>query len=299
MSKVQQLSAAAVQLADRCGGVLPANSTLRKELPVLLSDDQANELYKKGMQHLEIYGYLNSLSAAQAGVRGHGVLNRALWLLLPKHHHFMHMLEDARTSKINPSWYTLLCAESYIGQMGRLNVLAVTLGYLSTAVLAYLAFGPTLTGFLPTNLQDVHTGDGFILSLNVLLIVNTIALGAIYIQAGFNMVEDIIEGLTSRSFLFRFLSLRIPWVASATFIAVALPFFGDLAGLSGAIGFTPMTFVLPFLLWERSEYGARLTSSDIAMDAILGISFATMGVAAFAGALYLVIRDSSTYQFFS
>ena len=30
MSKVQQLSAAAVQLADRCGGVLPANSTLRK-----------------------------------------------------------------------------------------------------------------------------------------------------------------------------------------------------------------------------------------------------------------------------
>ena len=72
------------------------------------------------MQHLEIYGYLNALSAAQAGVRGHGVLNRALWLLLPKHHHFMHMLEEARTSKINPSWYTLLCAESYIGQMGRL-----------------------------------------------------------------------------------------------------------------------------------------------------------------------------------
>lgn len=171
--------------------------------------------------------------------------------------------------------------------------------YLSTAVLAYLAFGPTLTGFLPTNLQDAHTGDGFILSLNVLLIVNIIALGAIYIQAGFNMVEDIIECLTSRSFLFRFLCLRIPWVASATFIAVALPFFGDLAGLSGAIGFTPMTFVLPFLLWERSEYGARASWCRHLLHAILGISFATMGVAAFAGALYLVIRDSSTYQFFS
>ena len=25
-------------------------------------------------------------------------------------------------------------------------------------MLAYLAFGPTLTGFLPTNLQDTHTG---------------------------------------------------------------------------------------------------------------------------------------------
>ena len=91
-----------------------------EENPVVLSESQAAEFYQKGMRRLEIYGYLNSLSAAQARVRGHGVLNKALWLLLPKHHHFMHMLEDARICKINPSWYTLLCAESYIGQMGRL-----------------------------------------------------------------------------------------------------------------------------------------------------------------------------------
>ena len=68
-----------------------------------------------------------------------------------------------------------------------------------------------------------------------------------------------------QSFLFRLLVLRVPWVASATLVAapckqfkhpppttstpspnttcppchqVTLPFFGDLAGLSGAIGFT-------------------------------------------------------------
>ena len=88
---------------------------------MILSEEQVQDFYKKGMQHLEVYGFLNSLSAAQASARGRGVLNKALWLLLPKHHHFMHMLEDVRDFKINPSWYTLLCAESYIGHIGRLS----------------------------------------------------------------------------------------------------------------------------------------------------------------------------------
>lgn len=87
---------------------------------MLLSEEDAETLYKRGMQHLEVYAYLNVLSAAESSARGHGVLNKALWLILPKHHHFMHMLEDARKSRINPSWYTLLCAESYVGHMGRL-----------------------------------------------------------------------------------------------------------------------------------------------------------------------------------
>lgn len=172
--------------------------------------------------------------------------------------------------------------------------------YLATAVLAYLAFGFHLTGFLPDNLQqEAHTPDSVIAALNVMLIVNTIALGAIYIQAGFNLVEDMIACWADRSYLFRFFTLRLPWVASATFIAVALPFFGDLAGLSGAIGFTPMTFVFPFLIWERSEFATRASWWRHLLHAILGISFCAMGVVAFAGALYLVIRDSANYHFFT
>lgn len=100
--------------------LLHFGTTMSKELPVLLSEEQANNFYKMGMNHLEVYAYLNALSASQANARGHGVINKALWMLLPKHHHFMHMLEDAKSSRINPAWYTLLCAESFIGHMGRL-----------------------------------------------------------------------------------------------------------------------------------------------------------------------------------
>lgn len=91
-----------------------------KELPLLLTEEQATNFYQTAMKHLEVYSHLNKLSAAQAQVRGHGVLNRALWIILPKHHHFMHMAEDVRQCRINANWYTLLTAESYIGHMGRL-----------------------------------------------------------------------------------------------------------------------------------------------------------------------------------
>ena len=42
-------------------------------MPVLLSEQEATEFYNTGMKHLEIYAYLNTLSASQAAVRGHGV----------------------------------------------------------------------------------------------------------------------------------------------------------------------------------------------------------------------------------
>lgn len=174
----------------------------------------------------------------------------------------------------------------------------ITPCYLSISVLAYWAFGNQLTGYLPTDLQP-YTSVAFQLVLNILLILSMISLGAIYIQAGFNLVEDMLPCLSSKTYLSRFLLLRLPWVAFATFLAVAFPFFGDLAGLSGAIGFTPMTFVFPFLLWERSEEALSASSCKHIMHITAGVGFMFFGVLAFTGALYLVVRDASTYQFFS
>ena len=82
----------------------------------LLTREQGDELFTKGMQHLKLYSHLNAVSST---CRGAHSLNRALWMLLPKHHHFEHMLDDASETLINPNFYTLLCAESFIGQMGR------------------------------------------------------------------------------------------------------------------------------------------------------------------------------------
>ena len=178
---------------------------------------------------------------------------------------------------------------------------------------AYWAFGADVDGFLPSNLEAkapaprlpgwwvASAQDGFILALNLILLVNSGPVGAIYVQAGFNLVEEPLNqaflqleklGPTPgthppiyisaphagchRSFAAAILPLPAPRAAPALggvghlhrsalqttqpdtdhttptqylpsttsyppcHLQVALLFFGDLAGLSGAIGFTSL-----------------------------------------------------------
>lgn len=88
------------------------------ESPVVLSQEQAEAVFQHGVQHLQVYAYLNLLSASTVGYQAQ---NRALWLLLPKHHHMQHMVMECRRSRINPNSFNLLTAESFIGVMGRVS----------------------------------------------------------------------------------------------------------------------------------------------------------------------------------
>ena len=90
------------------------------EFPLLLSEEQAEKIFSVGQVHLLSYAQLRKLSHEATGSQS---LNRSMWLLLPKHHHMMHMLETTRETRVNPRFYTLLCGESFMGiisRMGRL-----------------------------------------------------------------------------------------------------------------------------------------------------------------------------------
>eukprot|EP00439_Symbiodinium_sp_Y106_P060092 s186_g8.t2 len=90
--------------------------TLRKmdEYPLLLSEEQSVELYNSGMRHLRLYSYLHRESAKRTGTEA----MRNCWLLQPKHHFFYHMCRDCKEQRLNPSYYSLLAAESWIGYIG-------------------------------------------------------------------------------------------------------------------------------------------------------------------------------------
>ena len=88
------------------------------ECDILLCPNEGQEMFDRGMTHLQLYSDLNSKSAATRGAHDP---NRACWRLLTKHHHFQHMLSDTKTTLINPRFYTLLCGESFIGVMGRIS----------------------------------------------------------------------------------------------------------------------------------------------------------------------------------
>ena len=87
------------------------------QCPLLLSRDQAAMLHDRGMLHLLSYARLRALSARTRGK----TLNRASWIILPKHHFLQHALDEALTSLINPGKYNLLAAESWVGQISRMS----------------------------------------------------------------------------------------------------------------------------------------------------------------------------------
>ena len=84
----------------------------------IFEESTAKEFYDKGLMHLQLYSALRHQSSRTFGANS-GM--RYLFQLLPKHHYFFHMVMNVRRELVNPRFYTLLCAESWIGLIGRIG----------------------------------------------------------------------------------------------------------------------------------------------------------------------------------
>ena len=119
--------------------------------------------------------------------------------------------------------------------------------YLILCVLAYAAFGADTSSSLIDSLQP-HVSGGVTVAIYVILIVNTLALGSVYTQVCFTLIDDILPRLRGnydgKCHSFAQLFVRFLYVALCTFFAAAFPFFGYLSALAGAISFTPLTVSL-------------------------------------------------------
>ena len=111
--------------------------------------------------------------------------------------------------------------------------------------------------------------------------------------------------------------LRLVYIGLSCFVAIALPFFGDIAGFSGAVGFTPLTFMLPFYLWNSAQptggddpLGVKNDSvsclagitlrrnSLLKLHTVLYVLYGLIGILAGVGAMYGIVQDASTFEFF-
>lgn len=63
---------------------------------------------------------------------------------------------------------------------------------------------------------------------------------------------DVKQGKFSKRNLIPRLILRTLYMMFCGFMSAMLPFFGDINGVIGAIGFIPLDFVLPMLLYNMS-----------------------------------------------
>lgn len=95
--------ARALQLMDMYHLVFPATA--------------ADEFHRVVMLHLQTYADLHRQSSTMVRKQ----VNRCNWQLIPKHHHFIHVAEEAKLTQLNPRMHNLLSAESFVGYIGRIS----------------------------------------------------------------------------------------------------------------------------------------------------------------------------------
>ena len=114
----------------------------------------------------------------------------------------------------------------------------------------------------------------------------------------FDMIEASFRnwGLTRKKIVTR-LVMRSLYVVFTCFVAVTLPFFGDLMGFFGAIGFAPTTFWLPSLIWLVVKKPKRNTFSFWFNTFNIVLCVTVMFLAAI-GSMYWIVRNSTGYKFY-
>eukprot|EP01025_Chloroclados_australasicus_P061871 TRINITY_DN8126_c0_g2_i1.p1 TRINITY_DN8126_c0_g2~~TRINITY_DN8126_c0_g2_i1.p1 ORF type:complete len:450 (-),score=25.83 TRINITY_DN8126_c0_g2_i1:237-1586(-) len=219
----------------------------------------------------KVFNVLNALGAVTFAYGGHSV-----------------MLEIQATLKAGsrkPMMYAVTI--SYV---------VVVLCYFTVAISGYAAFGNTVDADVLVSISNPH----WMVALgNSMVLFHLLASYQVYSQPVFEAIEGKVEwkafgvyqGVAQR------LVFRTVYVIGTCFVGISLPFFGDLMGFFGAIGFTPMTFIMPSVLWLMGGY--ETTVGGRLLNWFLIISFSLVGVLACIGALRLIIVDAHNYHFYS
>ena len=78
------------------------------------------------------------------------------------------------------------------------------------------------------------------------------------------------------------MTTRLIWTVGATMMALFIPYFSDLTAITSAVGFTPLSFILPMMFWNkkneknaprwrvRLHYGFMVVFIMIALIALIG-----------------------------
>eukprot|EP01023_Acetabularia_acetabulum_P058183 TRINITY_DN6838_c0_g2_i3.p1 TRINITY_DN6838_c0_g2~~TRINITY_DN6838_c0_g2_i3.p1 ORF type:complete len:488 (-),score=64.93 TRINITY_DN6838_c0_g2_i3:164-1549(-) len=219
----------------------------------------------------KVFLFLNALGAVTFAYGGHSV-----------------MLEIQATLKAG-SRNAMMFAVS-------LSYVVVILCYFPVAIAGYAAFGNSVEADVLISISSPH----WLVALgNAMVLIHILASYQVYSQPVFEAMEHNIQWslFGANSKIFQRLVLRSTYVVGTCFVACTLPFFGDLMGFFGAIGFTPMTFVMPSVLWLAGGY--EKTTGGKILNYCIAISFSIIGVMACIGALRLIINDAHSYHFYS
>nr|CAD1822503.1 unnamed protein product [Ananas comosus var. bracteatus] len=179
----------------------------------------------------------------------------------------------------------------------------IVLSYWQLAFIGYWAFGSQVEPYILSSL----TRPGWTTVMaNVFAVIQIAGCFQIYCRPTYAHFEEWL--LTDKPiYKKRFSSsiLRLAFTSTymvlVTLVAAAMPFFGDFVSICGAIGFTPLDFVLPALAFLKSGKTQRSQRVHLLVKVVnlaLATWFSIVAVLGCVGAVRSIVLDVKTYKFF-
>lgn len=123
-----------------------------------------------------------------------------------------------------------------------------------------------------------------------------------YSQVAYEMLEkntaDIKQSKFSKRNLVPRLILRTVYMVLCGFLAAMLPFFGDIVAVVGAIGFIPLDFILPMLLYNIT-IGTSKCSAVHWLNNFIMIVFTGVGIMGAFASIRKMVLDAHHFKLFS
>ncbi|CAL4895116.1 unnamed protein product [Urochloa decumbens] len=174
------------------------------------------------------------------------------------------------------------------------------------AIAGYWAFGNQVQSNV---LQSLMPDEGpslaptWLLGVAVVLVLlQLLAIALVYSQVAYEIMEkssaDAARGRFSRRNLAPRVALRTAYVAACALVAAMLPFFGDIVGVVGAVGFVPLDFVLPVVMYNMALAPPRRSPVYLANVAIMAV-FTGVGVIGAVASVRKLVLDAHKFKLFS
>lgn len=136
----------------------------------------------------------------------------------------------------------------------------------------------------------------------IFVLLQLFAIGLVYSQVAYEIMEkksaDVKQGMFSRRNLIPRLILRTLYVIFCGFFAAMLPFFGDINAVVGAIGFIPLDFILPMLLYNMT-YKPPKSSPTYWINISIIVVFTGTGIMGAFSSIRQLVLDANKFKLFS
>ncbi|KAL7101937.1 hypothetical protein ACP275_08G087500 [Erythranthe tilingii] len=194
-----------------------------------------------------------------------------------------------------------------------ISTIVTTAFYMLCGCMGYAAFGDHAPG-------NLLTGFGFynpywLLDIaNAAIVIHLVGAYQVYCQPLFAFVEKrAAEKWPDSGFIageiripipfcqqpFRLNTFRLVWrtafVAATTVISMLLPFFNDVVGILGALGFWPLTVYFPVEMYIAQKKIARWSTRWVCLQ-MLSFACLVISIAAAAGSIAGVVLDLKVYK---